>query len=116
MRIDVAHWRQLSVPIDGLGIDIDDTTRRIAELFDRCSSTVLDLGYGMGESVIVAADVDPERVRPLIEDLARFRDDEILGECRGLESTKRTRRAVQHRHALATLVREVVELHPKPDA
>lgn len=112
MRTAIRHWKQLNVPIDELDIDADDNTRRVAELFEQLPSTVLHLGYGMGESVMVAADIAPERVRPLVDDLAEFRDDEILGR----ELTERGHRAVQQRHALAMLVREVVELRPKPDA
>jgi hypothetical protein len=110
MRTSVRHWKQLSVPIGDLDVDVDDNTRRVAELFEQLPSTVLHLGYGKGESVIVAAGIAPERVRPLVDDLAEYRNDEILG----IESTERGNRAVRRRQELVMVVREVVERHPKP--
>ena len=94
---------------------IEPSTRWAAELFDRLRfSVVLQYGYGMGEAVVVAASLAPNRIGPLVDAMRAFTDDELVGVPGGDDD--RLRHAVASRNELMEVVREIVRAHPKPSA
>ncbi len=72
-------------------------------------SRVLDLGYGMGEALIVATQHDPERIHPLISSACEFDDDEL----RGTRQSEHVLAAVDARNDMISAVREIAARTPK---
>jgi len=110
MCADIEGWKSLAIPLDELDIDVDPPVRRMAELAEGLGySSVLHLGYGMGEAVVVAAGRAPDRIGPLVELASRFSDEQL----RGADSSPQGIAAVRARNALLLEVREIVSAIPK---
>jgi hypothetical protein len=115
VRAEVERLRAMVVPAASMTALIDPSTRWAAELFDRLPvSVVLQYGYGMGEAVVVAASLAPDRIGPLVDAMREFTDDGLLG-VPGRDEHK-LRLAVTSRNELMDVVREIVRVHPKPGA
>jgi hypothetical protein len=102
----MAAWRALARGIEEFDLEqLDPQTRRMAVLVEGLGhSRVLDLGFGMGEAIIVAAQRDPARLRPLIPAACEFSDDEL----RGVGRSARIASALGARHEMVSAARDVV--------
>ena len=107
MRVKTAAWRALARSVDEFDLaELDPQTRRMAVLVDGLgSSRVLDLGFGMGEALIVATQRDPDRMLPLIRSACEYGDDEL----RGAGTSPGVSAAVLARNALITAARELLD-------
>jgi hypothetical protein len=114
VRDEVLRWQKLANPLTELQAHSDPSVQRVAQLVERLEfSTVLDIGLGMGEAVLLAVDSNPEEILPLIQDLAGYSDCEILGACVGTQPSE----AVALRQALLIKVRlSVLHLGRHPAA
>lgn len=100
----------MAVALHEMDVRVDRPVWRMAEVAESLGySTVLHLGYGMGEAVIEAAMREPARVRPFIESACRFSDDQL----RGIDDSPNGCAAVEARVALLVEVREVIKWFPK---
>lgn len=111
MAEQIESWRTRVRPLDELDLEqLDPDTRRIAMLVEGLGhSRVLDLGCGMGEAIIVAAQRDPARLRPLIAAACEYQDDELRGQGR----STRTAAAIRARQAVISAARDVVAEGPE---
>lgn len=109
VRKETRRLRSLTVPASVVEAEVDPEVRRLAILLDGSPAlSVLDLGYGQGEAVIVATAREPRRMAPYIEAVLGFTDDEIVG----VESV-RGRAAVNARNELIRQAREILSDDPK---
>ena len=110
MRVKTAAWRALARSVDEFDLaELDPQTRRMAVLVDGLgSSRVLDLGFGMGEALIVATQRDPDRMLPLIRSACEYGDDEL----RGAGTSQRVAAAVRARNEMINAAREIVARTP----
>ena len=84
----------------------------MAVLVDGLSfSQVLDLGFGMGEALIVATEREPGRLRPLIASACEYGDSELCG----AERSTRAVAAVRARNEMIAAARDLVARTPKTD-
>lgn len=114
MRAQTAEWKALARNLDEFDLDqLDADLRRMAILVDGFGfSRVRDLGFGMGEALIVATQRDPTRLRPLIASACEYNDDEL----RGTQRSGRTVVAAVHaRNEMINAARDVVARTPKTD-
>jgi len=106
MATQIESWKTLVRPLDEFDLEqLDPNTRRMAILAAGLGhSRVLDLGFGMGEAIIVSAQRDPGRLRPLIITACEYEDDELRGQGR----SARTAAAVRARQEMISAARDVV--------
>lgn len=100
----------VAVPLEQLPVHDDEGVHRMAEVLETLGySSELQYGYGMGEAVLFAVRVMPQRMRPLIERAGEFTHDQL----RGVPDAPDVEAAVRARNELLHAVREIVAAHPK---
>lgn len=80
VRKEILRLRALAVPASDVEAAVHPEVRRLASLLDVSPAlSVLDLGYGQGEAVIISTAREPRRMAPYLEAVLSFTDAEIVG-------------------------------------
>jgi hypothetical protein len=115
VRVEVGLLEAMVVPVASMPGEIEPSIRWAAELFDRLPfSVVLQYGYGMGEAVVIAASMAPDRIVLLVDAMREFTDEELLGIPGRVDDKLRS--AVTSRNDLMSVVRDIIRAHPKQEA